>query len=64
MSKTTRDKLEDAIIDLGRQGGLVGVTVQALVLGSVGAFYIVGALGMQIGRAINTLVGKKRPEEK
>ncbi len=64
MSKKTRDKLEDAIIDLGRQGGLVGMTVQVLVLGSVGVFYAVGSLGMQTGRLLHKLFVKKQPEEK
>lgn len=63
MGKKTKDRLEDAIIDLGRQGGLIGMTVQVLVLGSVGAFYVVGSLGMQTGRLLSKLVGKKKPEE-
>jgi len=64
MSKKNKRQLEDFIIDLGRQGGIVGVTVQVLVLGSVGAFYVVGSLGMQAGRLLSKLVGSKQSEEK
>ena len=63
MSGRITDKLEDTILNLGRRDGLIGIAVQVLVLGSVGAFYVVGSLGMQTGRLLARLVEKKKLED-
>jgi len=53
MSKKKLEQVEDWIFEAGRSGGLTGVIVQGLVLGTVGSFYIVGSLAMQAGRGIS-----------
>lgn len=64
MSKKKLEQIEDFIFEAGRSGGLVGLVVQGLVLGSVGSFYLVGSLGMQVGKGLNWLRGKKDEEGK
>lgn len=63
MSRKKLEQIEDWIFEAGRSGGLTGLIVQGLVLGSVGSFYIVGSLAMQAGRGINWLRGKTGKEE-
>jgi hypothetical protein len=63
MSKKKLEQVEDWIFEAGRSGGLTGVIVQGLVLGTVGSFYIVGSLAMQAGRGIGWLRGKTEKEE-
>lgn len=63
MSKKKLEQVEDWIFEAGRSGGLTGVIVQGLVLGTVGSFYIVGSLAMQAGRGISWLCGKTEKEE-
>lgn len=63
MSKKKLEQVEDWIFEAGRSGGLTGVIVQGLVLGTVGSFYIVGSLAMQAGRGIGWLCGKTKKEE-
>ena len=63
MSKKKLEQVEDWIFAAGRSGGLTGVIVQGLVLGTVGSFYIVGSLAMQACRGISWLRGKTEKEE-
>ena len=63
MSKKKLEQVEDWIFEAGRSGGLTGVIVQGLVLGTVGSFYIVGSLAMQACRGISWLRGKTEKEE-
>jgi len=63
MSKKKLEQVEDWIFEAGRSGGLTGVIVQGLVLGTVGSFYVVGSLAMQAGRGLSWLRGKTKKDE-
>lgn len=52
MSGGQLEKFEDWVFEAGRRRDLKGTLVRGAILGSVGAFYIVGSLGMQAGRVV------------
>lgn len=63
MSKKKLEQFEDWIFEVGRSGGLTGLVVQGLVLGTVGSFYVVGSLAMQVGRGVSWLRGKIKEDK-